>query len=87
MRRSRRRSSRHFTEALGLRLGHQLLQQRHLDGADLELGPWRALFRLRGGGRNEGPTLNRSLTELQSRQAQGEALPPFQVRVRQGASE
>ena len=25
--------------------------------------------------------------ELQSRQAQGEALPPFQVRVRQGASE
>jgi pSer/pThr/pTyr-binding forkhead associated (FHA) protein len=37
------------------------------DGAGLELGPWRALFRLRGEGRDEGPTLHRSLTERKSR--------------------
>jgi DNA-binding NtrC family response regulator len=57
------------------------------DGAALELGPWRALFRLHGGGRDESATLNRSLTERQSREAQGEPLPPVQVRVRLGSTE
>jgi pSer/pThr/pTyr-binding forkhead associated (FHA) protein len=73
----------HGTRVLG-----ELMQQGELpDGADVELGPWRALFLLSSGGRDEGSTLNRSLTELQARQAQDEPLPPFQVRVRQGSTE
>jgi DNA-binding NtrC family response regulator len=68
-------------------LGKPMRQGELPDGAELELGPWRALFRLRGGGRSEGPTFNRALTERQSRQAPGEPPRAIQVRVRQSSTE
>jgi DNA-binding NtrC family response regulator len=68
-------------------LGEPMQKGELPDGAYVELGPWRATFRLQGGRPYDGPTYNRSLTELKARQAQGEPLPPFQVRVRQGPNE
>jgi DNA-binding NtrC family response regulator len=57
------------------------------DGADLQLGQWRALFRERGAARAVGPTRSAHRTDVQSREAPEEGLPPAQVRVRQGSTE
>ncbi len=57
------------------------------DGADLSLGPWRAVFRLRGAGLPEGPTGVGHRTDVQSREALEEGVPPAQVRVKQGPTE
>jgi pSer/pThr/pTyr-binding forkhead associated (FHA) protein len=57
------------------------------DGADLQLGQWRAVFRQRGRAGAAGPTQTGPRTDVQSRQSPEEGLPPAQVRVKQGATE
>jgi len=57
------------------------------DGAILELGPWRAMFRLHGSSRDAGPTQTGASTEARPRDERHEGLAPAQVRVRQGTTE
>jgi hypothetical protein len=56
------------------------------DGASLDLGQWRALFRLRGSGRDAGPTYTGAGTDAQPRDTPRAGLPHAQVRVRQGTT-
>jgi len=58
-----------------------------LDGSDLALGQWRAIFRLHGSGQSEGPTEVGSHTALQPREEPSSRWQPAQVRVKQGANE
>ncbi len=67
--------------------GQPMRQGELPDGADLSLGPWRAVFRLSSAGSFEGPTGVGRRTEIQSREAPEETLPPAQVRVKQGTTE
>src|SRR5437868_3950153 len=46
------------------------------DGADLALGPWRAVFRLSSSGSPEGPTGVGRRTDVQSPEASEDTLPP-----------
>jgi two-component system response regulator HydG len=72
----------------GTRVDGELMSQGELrDGAILELGPWRAMFRLHGSSRDAGPTQPGAGTEAQPRDARQEGLAPAQVRVRQGTTE
>jgi DNA-binding NtrC family response regulator len=57
------------------------------DGADLSLGPWRAVFRLYGTGATEGPTGVGQRTDVQAREASEDESLPAQVRVKQGTTE
>ncbi|WP_317988001.1 sigma 54-interacting transcriptional regulator, partial [Hyalangium gracile] len=57
------------------------------DGADLHLGQWRAMFRERGPTGSAEPTQPGQRTDVQPRQSPEEALPPVQLRVKQGATE
>jgi DNA-binding NtrC family response regulator len=57
------------------------------DGADLTLGQWRAVFRLRGGRESDAPTGVGQSTEIQARQIQDAGIQPAQVRVKQGPNE
>ncbi|HEX8702556.1 MAG TPA: sigma-54-dependent Fis family transcriptional regulator, partial [Myxococcaceae bacterium] len=57
------------------------------DGADLQLGAWRALFRQRGSAADAGSTQREHLTDVQAREATEQELPPAQVRVRRGSTE
>jgi DNA-binding NtrC family response regulator/pSer/pThr/pTyr-binding forkhead associated (FHA) protein len=58
-----------------------------LDGVDLELGQWRAIYRQHGGGGFESPTSTSSRTEVQARATQAGRRVPFQVRLRHGPNE
>jgi two-component system, NtrC family, response regulator HydG len=71
----------------GTLVGGNVVRQGLLtDGADIALGQWRAVFRLRAGGEGEQPTeVGQGRTELQPREAP--RWQPAQVRVRQGGSE
>jgi DNA-binding NtrC family response regulator len=72
----------------GTRVDGELMKHGELrDGASLELGQWRALFRLRGSGRDAGPTNTGTSTDAQPRDTPQEGLPQAQVRVRQGTTE
>ncbi|WNG25059.1 sigma 54-dependent Fis family transcriptional regulator [Cystobacter fuscus] len=57
-----------------------------VDGADMSLGQWRAVFRLHGSGESEGPTEVGSRTEIQSKDSVSR-WQPAQVRIKQGANE
>ncbi|XXF75987.1 sigma 54-interacting transcriptional regulator [Myxococcaceae bacterium GXIMD 01537] len=66
--------------------GQSVREAELADGADLALGQWRAVFRLRGGGdASDATTEVGSRTEVQARDA-GKWLPA-QVRVRGGGQE
>jgi hypothetical protein len=58
-----------------------------LDGAILQLGQWRALYREQGSGGAGERTHSGRHTAVQSRQAEEEGLPPAQLRVKQGTTE
>jgi hypothetical protein len=57
------------------------------DGADLQLGQWRAVFRQCGAAGAEDPTRRGLHSDVQSRAAHEDGLPPAQVRVKQGTTE
>ncbi len=72
----------------GTRVAGQPMKHGELpDGADLTLGPWRAVFRLSSAGPPEGPTGVGRRTDVQSREDSEDTLPPAQVRVKQGTTE
>jgi len=58
------------------------------DGADIGLGQWRAVFRLRGSAESEGPTEGGAAqTQAQPKEATAQRWQPAQLRVRQGPNE
>jgi DNA-binding NtrC family response regulator len=71
------------TEVAGQPMRHGELP----DGADLKLGQWRAVFRLRGTAGTSGPTRRELRTDVQSRESPEGGLPAAQVRVKQGTTE
>ncbi|MFL5349368.1 MAG: sigma 54-interacting transcriptional regulator [Hyalangium sp.] len=71
------------TEVAGQPLKHGELP----DGADLSLGPWRALFRLHSSGTQDGPTGVGPRTAVQPRGLPQATPSPAQLRVKQGTTE
>ncbi|MFL5349314.1 MAG: sigma 54-interacting transcriptional regulator [Hyalangium sp.] len=67
--------------------GKPMTQGELPDGVDLQLGPWLAVFRQRVGAGDADSTYRGPLTDVQSREALEQALPPAQVRVKQGTTE
>jgi DNA-binding NtrC family response regulator len=67
--------------------GQPMKRGELLDGMDLRLGQWAALFRLSSGGLSEASTGVSQRTDLQVREAPEEDFPPAQLRVRQGTTE
>ncbi|MBF5044896.1 FHA domain-containing protein [Aggregicoccus sp. 17bor-14] len=66
--------------------GHSVREAPLTDGADIQLGQWRAVFRLRGGSEGEAATaVGEGHTELQAREQP--RWQPAQVRVRQAGGE
>jgi DNA-binding NtrC family response regulator len=67
--------------------GKPMRQGELPDGADLKLGQWRAVFRQRGTAGAAAPTRTGRRTDVQSREALEEGLPPAQLRIKQGPTE
>jgi DNA-binding NtrC family response regulator len=57
------------------------------DGADLELGQWRAIFRLSGSSGAEDATSNRGRTDVKPPEALKDGAQPARLRVKQGTTE
>lgn len=67
--------------------GQPLKHGELADGADLQLGQWRAVFRERGPAEDAAPTRTSRSTHVQSPEAPRENLPRAQVRMKQGSTE
>jgi DNA-binding NtrC family response regulator len=57
------------------------------DGEDITLGPWRAVFRLHGGGQDDAPTGVRHRTAVQAPRPEAGPAGRVRLRVKQGATE
>jgi len=67
--------------------GKAMKQGELLDGADIALGQWRAVFRERSSTESEGPTGVGRRTDVAPKDAQTQDTQPAQLRIKQGDTE